>query len=111
MSNKRVWRTGEAYRSATELAGEESCAEQVRRRRAARWHAWLTSPECTFQDRENFERWCSDAMNAAAYVALCGNLAAFPERASGAAEERAFAQAVYALATSGDNLRLEADAQ
>lgn len=110
MTNKRVWRTGEAYRAATELSGEESCAEQVRRRRAARWHAWLTSPECTFQDRENFERWCSDAMNAAAYVALCGNLAAFPERASRAGDESAFAQAAYALAASGDSRQLPADA-
>jgi len=49
-------------------------AEQARRR-AARWHAWLKSPECTFQDRENFERWCSDAANAAAYVGLCSELA------------------------------------
>jgi ferric-dicitrate binding protein FerR (iron transport regulator) len=49
-------------------------------RRAARWHAWLTSPQCTFQDRENFERWCSDSKNAAAYVALCGHLAMDPAR-------------------------------
>jgi ferric-dicitrate binding protein FerR (iron transport regulator) len=49
-------------------------------RRAARWHAWLTSPHCTFQDRENFERWCSDSKNAAAYLALCGHLAFEPAR-------------------------------
>jgi len=47
-------------------------------RRAARWHAWLTRPHCTFQDRENFERWCTDETNAAAYVALCRNLAFDP---------------------------------
>jgi len=47
-------------------------------RRAARWHAWLTSPQCTFQDRENFQRWCSDSKNAAAYVALCTHLALDP---------------------------------
>ena len=109
MTNRRVRRTGEAYRAATELAGEESCVEQVRRRRAARWHAWLTSPECTFQDRENFERWCRDAMNAAAYAALCGNLAALPDRAD-EADENAFAQAAYALAPA-DRPRLRADAQ
>ena len=40
-------------------AEDESYAEQTRRR-AARWHAWLTSPHCTLQDRENFERWCAD---------------------------------------------------
>lgn len=111
MSNERVWRTGEAYRAATELAAEEGCVEQVRRRRAARWHAWLTSPECTFQDRENFERWCGDEMNAAAYAALCANLAAFPDRGNEADAENAFAQAAYALAPAGDRPRLRADAQ
>jgi ferric-dicitrate binding protein FerR (iron transport regulator) len=49
-------------------------------RRAARWHAWLKSPQCTNQDLENFERWCSDTKNAAAYVALCGDLASDPSR-------------------------------
>jgi ferric-dicitrate binding protein FerR (iron transport regulator) len=49
-------------------------------RRAARWHAWLKSPECTFQDLENFERWCRDSKNAAAYVALCGDLVSNPSR-------------------------------
>jgi ferric-dicitrate binding protein FerR (iron transport regulator) len=47
-------------------------------RRAARWHAWLTSPQCTFQDRENFERWCSEPKNAAAYHALCRHLSLAP---------------------------------
>jgi ferric-dicitrate binding protein FerR (iron transport regulator) len=47
-------------------------------RRAARWHAWLTSPQCTFQDRENFERWCSEPKNAAAYHALCRHLSLSP---------------------------------
>jgi len=47
-------------------------------RRAARWHAWLTSPECTFQDRENFERWCSKPKNAAAYHELCRHLSLAP---------------------------------
>ena len=52
---------------------DESSEEQALRR-AARWYAWLKSPECTFQDRENFARWCSDATNAAAYVTLFGDL-------------------------------------
>lgn len=84
-----------AYRSAGELALD--AAEQARRR-AARWHAWLKSPECTFQDRENFERWCSDATNAAAYVALCGDLAVGPELAAEAADENGFDCAAYAFA-------------
>ena len=70
-----------AYRAVTELAVDANSADQARRR-AARWHAWLKSPECTLQDRENFERWCSDAENAAAYVALCSDLAAGPEHAT-----------------------------
>jgi hypothetical protein len=61
-------------------AEDESYAEQARRR-AARWHAWLTSPHCTLQDRENFERWCADPTNATAYVSFCGDLAAVPELA------------------------------
>jgi ferric-dicitrate binding protein FerR (iron transport regulator) len=73
MSNKR-WRDGDVYRAATELAVDESSEEQALRR-AARWYAWLKSPECTFQDRENFERWCRDETNAAAYVTLFGDLA------------------------------------
>ncbi len=52
---------------------DESGEEQALRR-AARWYAWLKSPECTFQDRENFARWCRDATNAAAYVTLFGDL-------------------------------------
>ena len=71
-----------AYRSVTELTVDANSAEQARRRRAARWHAWLKSPECTFQDRENFERWCGDVANAAAYAALCSDLAAGPELAA-----------------------------
>lgn len=111
MSNERVWRTGEAYRAAAELAAEEESSLEQARRRAARWHAWLTSPECTFQDRENFERWCSDATNAAAYVALCGNLAAFPDRDGGAPEASLLEQAASALGSPGGHLRLQADAQ
>jgi ferric-dicitrate binding protein FerR (iron transport regulator) len=72
-----------AYSSGTVLA--KSSAMTTRHtaqalRRAARWHAWLTSPQCTFQDRENFQRWCSDSKNAAAYVALCTHLALDPAR-------------------------------
>jgi ferric-dicitrate binding protein FerR (iron transport regulator) len=66
---------------ATRPPADATYAEQTRRR-ALRWHAWLKSPECTLQDRENFERWCNDAANAAAYVALCGGLACGPELAS-----------------------------
>jgi ferric-dicitrate binding protein FerR (iron transport regulator) len=69
---------GEVYGTVGDGAGDESYAEQTWRR-AARWHAWLKSPQCTFQDRENFERWCADVTNAAAYVALCGDLAAVPD--------------------------------
>jgi hypothetical protein len=64
---------------------DASYAEQTRRR-AARWHAWLKSSECTLQDRENFERWCADPVNAAAYVALCGGLAWAPELADDCAD-------------------------
>lgn len=73
MTNRLVWRDGGVYRAATEVAMDESSEEQALRR-AARWYAWLKSPECTFQDRENFARWCSDATNAAAYVTLFGDL-------------------------------------
>ena len=80
MTTRRISGEGEVYRAATELAvDDENSAEHIRRR-AARWHAWLTSPHCTFQDRENFERWCSDSKNAAAYLALCGHLAFEPAR-------------------------------
>ena len=75
-------REGRVYRGAARQAVEALC-DQHARRRAARWHAWLLSPECTSQDRENFERWCLDARNAAAYVALCGNLAEAPEHSAG----------------------------
>ena len=108
MTNARIWRTGEAYRAATDLPSEETCAEQVLRRRAARWHAWLKSPECTFQDRENFERWCRDATNAAAYAALCANLAALPDLT----DDDAFAApSAGVLAAPGSSLRFGADAQ
>jgi ferric-dicitrate binding protein FerR (iron transport regulator) len=70
-----------SYGPALVTAADPSVADQTRRR-AARWHSWLTSPECTPQDRENFERWCTDPDNAAAYVALCGGLAFAPEPAS-----------------------------
>jgi ferric-dicitrate binding protein FerR (iron transport regulator) len=68
------------YGNGTALgtAADASYAEQTRRR-AARWHAWLKSPECTLQDRENFERWCADPVNAAAYVTVCGGLAWAPD--------------------------------
>jgi ferric-dicitrate binding protein FerR (iron transport regulator) len=71
---------GNRSRIAIGTAADAGYAEQTRRR-AARWHAWLKSPECTLQDRENFERWCADPANAAAYVALCGGLAWAPELA------------------------------
>jgi len=99
---------GNIYRAATELALDESYAEQARRR-AARWHAWLKSPECTFQDRENFERWCSDVTNAAAYVELCGDLAAPPELAGDALEDNGFAYEAHALLSPRARAQSEAD--
>jgi hypothetical protein len=77
--------------TALRSAADASYAEQTRRR-AARWHAWLKSPECTVQDRENFERWCTDPLNAAAYVALCGGLAYAPELASDFGDDDLVAQ-------------------
>jgi ferric-dicitrate binding protein FerR (iron transport regulator) len=72
------------FRADAHRIDERSAAHA--RRRAARWHRWLKSPQCTLQDRENFERWCSDPTNAAAYVALCGDLAEGPELAAEADE-------------------------
>jgi ferric-dicitrate binding protein FerR (iron transport regulator) len=99
---------GSVYRAATELALDESYAEQARRR-AARWHAWLKSPECTFQDRENFERWCSDVTNAAAYVELCGDLAAPPELTTASAEDDGFGYDSHARPSAQGLARAEAD--
>jgi hypothetical protein len=70
-----------AYAHGTAIGTADSSYAEHTRRRAARWHAWLKSSECTLQDRENFERWCTDPVNAAAYVALCGSLAFAPELA------------------------------
>ena len=108
MSTTQQSPDGTLYRSATELTLDESYAEQARRR-AARWHAWLKSPECTFQDRENFERWCSDVANAAAYVALCGDLAAPPELMAESAEDEGFGFDVHALPSPRALARSEAD--
>ena len=91
-----------------DLAEGESYAEQARRR-AARWHAWLKSPHCTLQDRENFERWCADPSNAAAYVAFCGDLAAVPELAIDPEEGTALGYGVRAFALPINSPRLEAD--
>lgn len=74
------------YSTANGTLADPGYAEQTRRR-AARWHAWLKSPQCTLQDRENFERWCTDPVNAAAYVALCGGLAWAPELVSDFADD------------------------
>lgn len=87
---------GSVYRAATDVTVDESYAEQARRR-AARWHAWLKSPDCTFQDRENFERWCSDVTNAAAYVELCGDLAAPPDLVAESSDDEGFGFAAHAL--------------
>ena len=95
-----------AYRAVTELAVDANSAEQARRR-AARWYAWLKSPECTFQDRENFERWCSDAANAAAYVALCSDLAAGPELAAELMYESGVGFAAHAFAAHLPQLEAE----
>jgi ferric-dicitrate binding protein FerR (iron transport regulator) len=74
MTHRRSWRSGPAYRRVTASAVEQTCAAQARRR-AARWYSWLKNPKCTFQDRENFERWYCEAANAAAYDAFCRELA------------------------------------
>ena len=97
-----------AYRAVTELAVEADSAQQARRR-AARWHAWLKSPECTFQDRENFERWCRDANNAAAYVALCGDLVAGPELAADALEASSCDYGAHAFASACRSPLLEVE--
>jgi ferric-dicitrate binding protein FerR (iron transport regulator) len=97
-----------AYRTATAVGVDESSAEHARRR-AARWYAWLKSPECTLQDRENFERWCSDATNAAAYVALCGDLAVSPELVAATDEDLGFGPAARVFASPAHLPRLEAE--
>jgi ferric-dicitrate binding protein FerR (iron transport regulator) len=86
MGDRRIGGDLCGYRAVTELAVDEDCAAQARRR-AARWHAWLSSPNCTLQDRENFERWCSDATNATAYRALMRELEAGTDFASGFSEK------------------------
>ena len=96
------------YRAPADLAEDESYAEQARRR-AARWHAWLKSPHCTLQDRENFERWCADPTNAAAYVAFCGDLAALPELAIDPEEGAELGYSVHPFALPVNSPRLEAD--
>lgn len=102
-------RQREGHGAAGDGAADESYAEQTRRR-AARWHAWLKSPQCTFQDRENFERWCADVSNAAAYVALCGDLAAVPGfPADGAPDADEWGYPNHAFASLGQLPRLEAD--
>jgi ferric-dicitrate binding protein FerR (iron transport regulator) len=102
-------RDGEFCREAATLAADEPSAEQIRRR-AARWHAWLKSPECTFQDRENFERWCADVTNAAAYVEFCGDLTAIPDLAEGGEESGDDARyATRAFASLAHSPRLDAD--
>ena len=97
-----------AYRAVTHLAVKADSTEQARRR-AARWHAWLKSPECTFQDRENFERWCRDANNAAAYVALCGDLVADPELPDDAPGVTGFDYGARALASASRSPLLEVE--
>ncbi len=99
-------REDDLYGIAANPVVDESYADQARRR-AARWHAWLKSPQCTFQDRENFERWCADVTNASAYVALCGDLAAVPDLE--AAEDDEGGYATHVLASVGHSPRLEAD--
>jgi hypothetical protein len=89
-------------------AEDESYSEQARRR-AARWHAWLKSPHCTLQDRENFERWCADPTNATAYVAFCGDLAAVPELATEPEDVSEFDYGTHSFALPVNSPRLEAD--
>jgi hypothetical protein len=61
------------------------------------------------QDRENFERWCSDATNAAAYVALCGDLAVSPELVAATDEDLGFGPAARVFASPAHLPRLEAE--
>ena len=96
------------YRATAEVDEDESYVEQTRRR-AARWHAWLKSPHCTFPERENFERWCADPANAAAYVAFCGDLAALPEIALEPQDGSELEYGAPAFAVPRDSARLEAD--
>jgi ferric-dicitrate binding protein FerR (iron transport regulator) len=103
MTNRTVWCDNSVYRAATEPADN---GDEQARRRAARWHAWLKSPECTFQDRENFERWCSDVTNAAAYVAFCGDLVGADEFVD-SADEAGYMNPVHT--SSVHSQRLEAD--
>jgi ferric-dicitrate binding protein FerR (iron transport regulator) len=103
-SRQTTGREGGVCGVAANVAEDETFAEQARRR-AARWHAWLKSPECTFQDRENFERWCADVANAAAYVEFCGDLAA----ATGLAGDGDDGYSEHVLASFGRSPRLEAD--
>jgi ferric-dicitrate binding protein FerR (iron transport regulator) len=100
-------RTG-YIRRPTSDAAVRNLGEQHARRRAARWHAWLKSPECTMQDRENFARWCDDAANAAAYVALYGNLAALPDSTTAEDCRRELLPAAHAFAAPQ---QLHADAR
>jgi hypothetical protein len=84
MTQRRSRRDGRVYRAVTALAIIDEDCEAQARRRAARWHSWLTSSECTFQDRKNFERWCRHPTNAAAYEALCRELGAAANLAAAA---------------------------
>jgi ferric-dicitrate binding protein FerR (iron transport regulator) len=84
MTIRRSWRDGRVDRVVTRIPIDQACAAQARRR-AARWHAWLKDSKCTLQDRKNFERWYSDVANAAAYDALCHELAAAGDVAEGTA--------------------------
>jgi hypothetical protein len=98
-------RKGDVCRAAVSVTVDETTAEQARRR-AARWYAWLKSPECTFQDRENFERWRADVSNAAAYVAFCDELTTDADLADGR-EGRDYAANGYVSFVHSP--RLEAD--
>jgi hypothetical protein len=94
--------------TAPRTAEDESYSEQARRR-AARWHAWLKSPHCTLQDRENFERWCADPTNATAYVVFCGDLAAVPELATEPEDASELDYGTHTFALPAKSPRLEAD--
>lgn len=62
-------RKGREFRVAYVFVGVDSAQERLSQL-AARWYARLRAPDCTLQERADFEAWrASDPRNAAAYAA------------------------------------------